>query len=235
MHGSLRSPPRWDRTASAESNQFHPSVTGSALRFEEGRLRRVAEFGTTKQWKTLSLDEAMEQYLLSPRDLTGLPYVSRYHVFDTPRLTRFFVVFDVQDRALERWGDAAALRDALADRLAKKQRRVSRLQPPLMLLLRPVPNPNSDLNPGSGPGPSPSPSLNPDQVRTRKGVVVVGARAVTAAVVGNTAVVLAKLAGWGATGRRPPRGLGRHRLGRVIGRYRLGRVRGVRVESQAHA
>ena len=138
VHGSLRSPPRWDRTASAESNQFHPSVTGSALRFEEGRLRRVAEFGTTKQWKTLSLDEAMEQYLLSPRDLTGLPYVSRYHVFDTPRLTRFFVVFDVQDRALERWGDAAALRDALADRLAKKQRRVSRLQPPLMLLLRPV-------------------------------------------------------------------------------------------------
>ena len=175
MHGSLRSPPRWDRTTSAESNQFHPSVTGSALRFEEGRLRRVAEFGTTKQWKTLSLDEAMEQYLLSPRDLTGLPYVSRYHVFDTPRLTRFYVVFDVQDRALERWGGAAALRDALADRLAKKQRRVSRLQPPLMLLLRPV--------------------------RTRKGVVVVGARAVTAAVLGNTAVVLAKLAGWGATGR----------------------------------
>ena len=178
MHGSLRSPPRWDRTASANqfgfSNQLSPSVTGSALRFEEGRLRRVAEFGTTKQWKTLSLDEAMEQYQLSPRDLAGLPYVSRYHVFDTPRLTRFYVVFDVQDRALERWGDAAALRVALADRQAKKQRRVSRLQPPLMLLLRPV--------------------------RTRKGVVVVGARAVTAAVVGNTVVVLAKLAGWGATG-----------------------------------
>ena len=37
-------------------------------------------------------------------------------------------------------------------------------------------------------------------MRTRKGVVVVGARAVTAAVVGNTVVVLAKLAGWGATG-----------------------------------
>ena len=37
-------------------------------------------------------------------------------------------------------------------------------------------------------------------MRTRKGVVMVGARAVTAAVVGNTAVVLAKLAGWGATG-----------------------------------
>ena len=118
--------------------------------------------------------QAMEQYLLSPRDLAGLPYVSRYHVFDTPRLTRFFVVFDVQDRALERWGDAAALRLALSARLAKKQRRVSRLQPPLMLLLRPV--------------------------RARKGVVVVGARAVTAAVVGNTVVVLAKLAGWGATG-----------------------------------
>ena len=125
MHGSLRSPPRWDRTASANqfgfSNQLSPSVTGSALRFEEGRLRRVAEFGTTKQWKTLSLDEAMEHYQLSPRDLAGLPYVSRYHVFDTPRLTRFYVVFDVQDRALERWGDAAALRVALADRQAKQQ------------------------------------------------------------------------------------------------------------------
>ena len=120
MHGSLRSPPRWDRVTSAESNQFHPSVTGSALRFEEGRQRRVAEFGTTKQWKTLSLDEAMEQYMLSARDLAGLPYVSRYHVFDTPRLTRFYVVFDVQDRALERWGSAAALRDALERRRAKK-------------------------------------------------------------------------------------------------------------------
>ena len=80
MHGSLRSPPRWDRTASANqfgfSNQLSPSVTGSALRFEEGRLRRVAEFGTTKQWKTLSLDEAMEQYQLSPRDLAGLPYAA---------------------------------------------------------------------------------------------------------------------------------------------------------------
>ena len=122
MHGSLRSPPRWDRMTSAESNQFHPSVTGSALRFEEGRLRRVAEFGTTKQWKTLSLDEAMEQYMLSPRDLAGLPYVSRYHVFDTPRLTRFYVVFDVQDRALERWGSAAALRDALDRRRASSRR-----------------------------------------------------------------------------------------------------------------
>ena len=83
----------------------------------------MAEFGTTKQWKTLSLNEAMEQYMLSPRDLAGLPYVPRYHVFDTPRLTRFYVVFDVQDRALERWGSAAALRDALEQRRAKKQRR----------------------------------------------------------------------------------------------------------------
>jgi len=41
-------------------------------------------------------------------------------VFDTPRLTRFYVVFDVQDRALERWGSAAALRDALERRRAKK-------------------------------------------------------------------------------------------------------------------
>ena len=106
--------------------------------------------------------------------LTLTRYVSRYHVFDTPRLTRFYVVFDVQDRALERWGDAAALRLALAARHAKRQRRVSRLQPPLTLLLRPV--------------------------RARKGVVVVGARAVTAAVIGNTVVVVAKLAGWGATG-----------------------------------
>ena len=135
MHGSLRSPPRWDRVTSAESNQFHPSVTGSALRFEEGRQRRVAEFGTTKQWKTLSLDEAMEQYMLSPRDLAGLPYVSRYHVFDTPRLTRFYVVFDVQDRALERWGSAAALRDALERRRAKTAALT------LTLTLTPTPNP----------------------------------------------------------------------------------------------
>ena len=56
-------------------------------------------------------------------------------------------------------------------------------------------------------------------MRTRKGVVMVGARAVTAAVVGNTAVVLAKLAGWGATGR----------WASVLGRYRQVGVRGVRV------
>ena len=63
-------------------------------------------------------------------------------------------------------------------------------------------------------------------MRTRKGVVMVGARAVTAAVVGNTAVVLAKLAGWGATGRW---------ASRVLGRYRQVGVRGVRVSSQAQA
>ena len=62
-------------------------------------------------------------------------------------------------------------------------------------------------------------------MRTRKGVVMVGARAVTAAVVGNTAVVLAKLAGWGATGR----------WASVLGRYRQVGVRGVRVSSQAQA
>ena len=63
----------------------------------------------------------------------------------------------------------------------------------------------------------------------RKGMVLVGARAVTAAVVGNTAVVLAKLAGWGATGRWASRVLGRYRDTRQV------EVRGARVSSQAQA
>ena len=81
------------------------ALVGSALRWEKGRERRVAEFGTTKQWKTLSSDEAMEQYLLTARDLEGLPFVSRENVFDVDRVTRFYVVFDVQaKRAFVRSG-----------------------------------------------------------------------------------------------------------------------------------
>ena len=79
------------------------ALVGSALRWEKGRERRVAEFGTTKQWKTLSSDEAMEQYLLTARDLEGLPFVSRENVFDVDRVTRFYVVFDVQACLCEKW------------------------------------------------------------------------------------------------------------------------------------
>ena len=132
------------------------------------------EFGTSKQWKTLSLLEAMDQYYVRSRDLDGLPFVAKYGVYDTPRLTRFYVVFDVQDRCLARWGSATAMQESQARRRATRERRIARLAPPMMMMLRPV--------------------------RARKGVVVVGARAVTAAIVGNTGVVLAKLAGWAWTG-----------------------------------
>ena len=52
--------------------------------------------------------------------------------------------------------------------------RQARLQPPVLGLLRPV--------------------------RTRRGGVVVGSRALGAAVIGNLGVLAAKLAGWGVTG-----------------------------------
>ena len=173
--GPLRSPPRWDRTG---LELLDPAALyGSALRYEEGKTLRVSEFGTTKQWKTLSSREALESYSLRLRDLDGLPFVAKYNVFEqhaTPRLTRFYVVFDVQDRALARWGTADEMRAEQARRRSTRERRIARLQPPVMMLLRPV--------------------------RARKGVVVVGARAVTAAIVGNTVVVVAKLAGWGWTG-----------------------------------
>lgn len=55
-----------------------------------------------------------------------------------------------------------------------RERRIARLQPPVLMLLRPV--------------------------RARKGVVVVGSRAVSAAMMGNLGVLATKLAGWGYTG-----------------------------------
>ena len=182
--GPLRSLPRWTETAGSAVDAEMQLISGdtpfghlysAALRFEEGRSKRVAEFGTTKQWKTLSAHEAMSQYMLSPRDLKGLGFVAKYNVHGTARFTRFYVVFDVQNRALERWGDAVTMRAAQARRRATRERRVARLRSSdALMLLRPV--------------------------RARKGVVVVGARAVTAAIVGNTGVVLAKLAGWSYSG-----------------------------------
>lgn len=35
--------------------------------------------------------------------------VGKFNVYGTPRLTRFYVQFDVQDRALLRWGSAMNL------------------------------------------------------------------------------------------------------------------------------
>lgn len=139
-----------------------------------GKEKRIAEFGSSKQWKTLSADEAFEQYYVRRRDVEGLPFVAKYNVYGAPRHTRFYVLFDVQDAALERWGSAEALQDAIACRRAKRARRLARLQPPVLMLLRPV--------------------------RARKGEVNVGSRAVFAAIAGNSGVAAAKLAGWAATG-----------------------------------
>ena len=163
--GPLRGLPRWDRVGVGWEQ-----LSGSAARFIDGKERRIEEFGVTKQWKTLSEREAAEQFLLRRADLEGLPFVAKYNVYGTPRLTRFYVVFDVQDRALAKWGSAAALGEAHGARRRKRERRVARLQPPALMLMRPV--------------------------RARKGIVVVGSRAVGAAIVGNTGVVIAKLGGW---------------------------------------
>ena len=93
--------------------------------------------------------------------------------FDAKRVTRFYIVFDVQDAALRRYGSAAAMQRALDDRRATRERRLARLQP-LPLVLRPV--------------------------RTRKGHVVTGNRAVGTAIVGNCGVVAVKLVGWSCSG-----------------------------------
>ena len=151
----------------------------STQRWIDGKERRYAEFGSSKQWKTVSHREAMDQYLLRRRDLDGLPYVAKYNVYGatggvTPaRLTRFYVVYDVQDRALTRWGSKNALDDERERRRRVRERRRARVLR-LVTLLRPV--------------------------RTNKGEVIVGSNAVFAAIVGNCGVVCAKLVGWGATG-----------------------------------
>ena len=174
--GPLRSLPKWDRIGSSRDAE---RLFGSTLRWESGKQRRYDEFGSTKQWKTLSNFEAQEAYLLRRRDLDGLPFVAKYtgdgrHVHGTERLTRFYVVFDVQDRALERWGSSEALEAERERRRLIKERRVARLQPPALMLLRPV--------------------------RARKGVVVVGANAVGAAIAGNLVLTAGKLVGWASTG-----------------------------------
>jgi hypothetical protein len=163
--GPLRSLPRWDRVGVLER---------STLRWEEGKQRRYDEFGSTKQWKTLSHFEAQDLYLLRRRDLEGIPFVGKYNVFGNARLTRFYVMFDVQDRALARWGNAAAIEAEQVRRRITRERRIARLQPPILMLLRPV--------------------------RPRKGVVVVGSRAVGVAIMGNMGVTVVKLAGWASTG-----------------------------------
>ena len=163
--------PRWEGgSRGARVSQLY----GSAARWEQGKQLRTREFGSTKQWKTLSTREAMDVYLLRQRDLKGLTFVTKYNVYGTPRLTMFYVQFDVQDRALVRWGSAEQLAAEHRRRQAKRERRIARLQPPVLMLLRPV--------------------------RARKGVVVVGSRALGTAMLGNLGVLAAKLAGWGATG-----------------------------------
>jgi hypothetical protein len=143
-----------------------------------GKEKRIAEFGSSKQWKTLSADEAFEQYYVRRRDLGSLPFVAKYNVYGAPRHTRFYVLFDVQDAALRRWGSAEALHSAISARRAKRARRLARLQPPVLMILRPI--------------------------RHRKGEVNVGSRAVFAAIAGNSGVAAAKLAGWAATGALRP-------------------------------
>lgn len=149
-------------------------LSGSSQRWELGKERRVAEFGSSKQWKTMSFYEAESVYLLRRRDLEGLPYVAKFNVYGNQGLVRFFVIFDVQDAALKRWGSAAALADEKRRRQATRERRIARLQPPVLMLLRPV--------------------------RARKGHVVVGSRAVRAAILGNVGVLSAKVGAFMATG-----------------------------------
>lgn len=170
--GPLRPLPRWDRTDPASFALIEQQ--SSSARWIEGKERRYAEFGSTKQWKTLSATEAQEQYLLRKKDLKGLPFVAKYDVYGNARLLRFYVVFDVQDRALARWGSAEAIQKEQERRRLVRERRIARLQPPVLMLLRPV--------------------------RARKGQVVVGSRAIGAAIVGNLGVTCAKLLGWGYTG-----------------------------------
>ena len=118
--GPLRSPPRWDQAGRVSTH------IGSAARWEEGKELRDQEFGSSKQWKTLSMFEAMDKYCLLERDLVDLPYVAKYNVYGTARISKFFVVFDVQDRALARWGSAKALKETRQARQLKLKRRQAR-------------------------------------------------------------------------------------------------------------
>ena len=173
---ALRSLPRWSLPQSepARLEMEHTMLTGSSQRWEVGKERRFAEFGSSKQWKTMSFYEAESTYLLRRRDLEGLPYVAKFNVYGNQSLVRFYVIFDVQDAALSRWGTAEALADELRKRQATRERRIARLQPPVLMLLRPV--------------------------RARKGHVVVGDRAVRAAILGNVGVLSAKVGAFMATG-----------------------------------
>ena len=71
--------PKWG------SSQFYAATQ----RWEAGRAARVAAFGSGKQWKTLSLAEAQEQYCVRRRDLDSVPFVSKYNVHGLHRITRF--------------------------------------------------------------------------------------------------------------------------------------------------
>ena len=130
--GPLRSLPHWEQAAASLAR------VNSAERWEKGRDERLAEFGRSKQWKTLSLQEATALYAVRRRDLENVPFVAKYNVYSVARETRFYIVFDVQargkcpmrpvppsdtnewgapqDAALRRWGSAAAIRQTLAER-----------------------------------------------------------------------------------------------------------------------
>ena len=176
---ALRSLPRWSLGQSSSTDarlegMEHTMLTGSSQRWEVGKERRFAEFGSSKQWKTMSIHEAESTYLLRLRDLEGLPFVAKFDGYGIESLVRFYVIFDVQDAALGRWGSAEALADEKQRRQATRERRIARLQPPVLMLLRPV--------------------------RARKGHVVVGDRAVRVAILGNLGVLSAKAGAFMATG-----------------------------------
>lgn len=63
-----RQVPRWDSTGRVAH------LYGASSRWEQGKEVRIREFGSTKQWKTISLHEALENYSLRLRDLKGLPW-----------------------------------------------------------------------------------------------------------------------------------------------------------------
>jgi hypothetical protein len=56
---AVRSLPHWEKAPASPMGSRGPS---SAERWDHGREERLAAFGQTKQWKTLSLQEAAAQY-----------------------------------------------------------------------------------------------------------------------------------------------------------------------------
>eukprot|EP00050_Salpingoeca_kvevrii_P016685 m.57643 g.57643 ORF g.57643 m.57643 type:complete len:534 (+) comp7093_c0_seq2:349-1950(+) len=96
-------------------------------RWAAKRDARIAFFGerAVGPLKTMTAIDAWRDYGLGVCDLSDLPHAFRPAVGDNPRPTRLYPRFDVQDRAMDKWGSLEAL-DAMLE--ARRRRRLARIK-----------------------------------------------------------------------------------------------------------